>query len=304
MTASEGGEGIGARIVRAVIRRVAPRPGHEMKMNRSVRECVAPRVHGDRDPSPHVPGRLIGSAGCDLRLPEQLERLARWRTAYPRVFEELRSDPRINTQCQGKPYVHNGTYPTPDAEIYAAMILDHCPRGIVEIGAGFSTRIARHAVRLLPERCALTVIDPEPRTDVTGDADEVVLRPVEEIAAAAFPLGERGLLFIDSSHVTRPGGDIPYLYNVLLPSVPAGTLIHIHDIFVPYDYPVQYQERLYTEQYVLHALLAGAKRYRVVFATHCMSRQHPDAMRATFGDIVSRDDLYYGASFWFQVQEG
>ena len=104
------------------------------------------------------------------------------------------------------------------------------------------------------------------------------------------------------SHVTRAGGDIPYLYNVLLPSVPAGTLVHVHDIFLPYDYPVRYQQRLYTEQYVLHALLAHAERYRVVFATHCMSRQHPDAMRATFGGIVALDDPYFGASLWFEVR--
>jgi hypothetical protein len=293
---------IRTRIAHAAIRRVAPDLAREMEANRGVRDVVMPRDLGQLDPSPHVPARLIGCAGLDLRLAEQLERLARWRRAYPRVFEDLRSDPRINTRCQGKPYVHNGTYPTPDAEIYAAMVLDFGPRGIVEIGAGFSTRIARRAVRLLSERCPITVIDPEPRTDVAGDADELVLRPVEEMFTTAVPLGDRGLLFIDSSHVTRAGGDIPYLYNVLLPSLPAGTVVHVHDIFLPYDYPVEYQKRLYTEQYVLHALLAHAKRYRVLFASHCMSREHPDAMRETFGEVVARDDPYYGASFWFMVR--
>ncbi len=303
MTAREGNEGIRARIVQMVIRRVAPSLAREREASRYVRDWVMPRESGHRDPSPHVPGRLLGHAGLDLHLAEQLERLARWRESYCRVFEELRCDPRINTQCLGKPSVHNGTYPTPDAEIYAAMILDFCPRRIVEIGAGFSTRIARRAVRLLSERCSITVIDPEPRTDVTGDADEVVLRPVEETSTTPILRGERGLLFIDSSHVTRSGGDIPYLYNVLLPSVPVGTVVHVHDVFLPYDYPVQYQTRLYTEQYVLHALLAHGERYRVVFATHCMSRHHPDAMRAVFGDVVALEDPYFGASFWFEVQE-
>jgi hypothetical protein len=286
-----------------VIERIAPSLARDLAASRHLRDSVAPRESGHRDPSPHVPGRLLGHAGLDLRLADQLERLARWRESYPRVFDDLRRDPRINTQCQGKPYVHNGTYPTPDAEIYAAMILDFRPRRIVEIGAGFSTRIARRSVHFLSERCPITVIDPQPRTDVTGDADEAVLRPVEETSVTALLQGERSLLFIDSSHVTRCGGDIPYLYNVLLPDVPAGTVVHVHDVFLPYDYPIQYQKRLYTEQYVLHALLAHGERYRVVFATHCMSRQHPDAMRAAFGDIVAREDPYYGASFWFEVRE-
>ncbi len=301
MALRDGRECIGARIVRSVIRRVAPDLAREVEANRYVRDWVVPRESEVRDPSPHVPGGMIGGAGIDLRVPDQLERLARWQRAYPRVFDELRRDPRINTECQGKPYLHNGTYATPDAEIYAAMILDARPRTIVEIGAGFSTRIARRAARLLPERCSIVVIDPEPRTDVADDADTVIVRPVEEAPMTVFPPGERYLLFIDSSHVTRAGGDIPYLYNVLLPGVPAGTMVHIHDVFLPYDYPAQYKRRLYTEQYVLHALLTHTTRYRIVFATHWMSRQHPETMRETFGDIVGKDDRYYGASLWFEA---
>ncbi len=302
MTTKDERGGLGARIVQGVIRRVAPNLAREMEVNRYVREWVMPKHLEGPDPSTYVPGRMIGCAGIDLRLPDQLNRLARWKTAYSGLFGELRADPRINTQCHGKPFLHNGTYPTPDAEIYAAMILDFRPRGIVEVGAGFSTRIARRTVRLLPESCPITAIDPAPRADVAADADEVVPRCVEELLLDAFPLGERRLLFIDSSHVTRSGGDIPYLYNALLPVVPAGTLVHVHDVFLPYDYPAQYKGRLYTEQYVLHALLAHAERYRVAFATHWMSRQHPDAMQAAFGEVVATDSQYYGASFWFEVR--
>ena len=71
---------------------------------------------------------------------------------------------------------------------------------------------------------------------------------------------------------------------------------------MPYDYPRRYQERLYTEQYVLHAMLAHSPRYRIMCVTHYLARRYPEAMRAAFGDVVALDDPYYGASFWFEVR--
>ena len=177
-----------------------------MEVNRSVREWVTPKRLEGPDTSTDIPGRMAGCAGVDLRLPDQLNGLARWKTAYSGLFRELQADPGINTQCNGKPFLRNGTYPTPGAEIYAAMILDFCPRGIVEVGAGFSTRIAQRAVGRLSDSCLITAVDPAPPTDVATDADEVVHRCVEGLLLDAFPLGERRLLFIDSSHVMRSGG--------------------------------------------------------------------------------------------------
>jgi len=81
------------------------------------------------------------------------------------------------------------------------------------------------------------------------------------------PLGERILFFIDSSHVTRPGGDVPYLYNTIIPALPSGSLVHVHDIFIPYDYTYQYQQRLYSEQHMLQALLCNSSKYWARFAT-------------------------------------
>jgi len=232
----------------------------------------------------------------------QLARIQRWATSYADLFAGLRADSRINTLCWGQSHLHNGTYATPDAEIYAAMILDYRPLSIVEVGAGFSTLIARAAVTRLAKSCAIIVVDPEPRTDVRDAADVWISECVEALSTERLPLGERLLLFIDSSHIVRPAGDVPYLYDVVLPRCPAGTLVHVHDIFLPYDYPRRYQERLYTEQYVLHAMLAHSPRYRVVCATHYMARRYPEAMRTTFGDVVGRDDGYHGASFWFEVR--
>jgi hypothetical protein len=233
---------------------------------------------------------------------EGLAPLRRWQAAYPELFQALRADPRINAECPGRACLHNGLFGTPDAEIYGAMILDLQPRHIVEVGAGFSTRIARAAASRLPGGCRITVIDPEPRTDVAAAADTVVRAPVEDGALEPF-LDEEGLLlFIDSSHVLRAGGDVAYLFTSALPRLRAGTAVHVHDVFLPYDYPAEYRARLYTEQYVLQPLLAHHPRYRVLFAAHWMSRERPREMQATFGEAVGRDDRFYGASLWLQVQ--
>jgi hypothetical protein len=111
---------------------------------------------------------------------------------------------------------------------------------------------------------------------------------------------QRPILFIDSSHAVRAGGDAPFLLNRLVPSLPPGTLVHVHDVFTPYDYPDAYRRRLYGEQYVLQALLSHAPRFRVVFATHHMARRYTAELQGVFGAVVGADQ-HCGASLWFEI---
>ncbi len=234
---------------------------------------------------------------------DQLERLKSWNESYQDVFKALREDPEINTWAHGKDFLHNGFYGTPDAEIYAAFIMDAKPRNIVEIGAGFSTLIARKAVDELSNHCRITTIDPAPRAEIGNAADTLISKCVEDVEPNEIPLHERALLFIDSSHIARSGGDVPYLYNRLIPVVPSGTLVHVDDIFIPYDYPHRYQKMLFTEQYVVHALLSHSNRCRIAFATHYMTRQYGEIMRDVLSRVVGKEDDYHGSSLWFWVED-
>ncbi len=279
----------------------APKLSATLTMNKYVKTWLVPRDLDSGRETPFVPTQRLGHDGIDMRVPEQIERLERWRSSYLPVFKALREDPAVNTWYPGRDYLHNGGYPTPDAEVYAAMILDYRPRNIIEIGGGFSTIIARKMITQLGAECGLLVIDPEPRTDIEEVADSILYSLVEDVDPSRLPLGERTLVFVDSSHVTRPGGDIPFLYNRLLPALPSGTLVHVHDVYIPYEYPWDCRKWLFSEQYVLQALLAHSPRHRVALATHFLTREHPGPMRATFGDIVGRDDLHYGSSLWFEV---
>jgi hypothetical protein len=259
---------------------------------------VVPPDLADLDPEAYVPDdKRIGQ--LDLNDEKQLEQLGRW-AGHRELFDALRMDPRVNTRHLGEDRIHNDWYPTPDAEVYAAIVADHRPRRIIEIGAGFSTAIARRTIEATGIQCELVVIDPQPRTDVAGVADRVVVRRVED-AAGAIEVDERAIVFIDSSHVVRSGGDIPFLFCDVVPRLAPGTLVHVHDVFLPFDYPPSYRRRLYGEQYVLFALLVAGGRFRTEFATHYMVREHGDAMRACFGPAVGVDPLHFGGSFWFSV---
>ncbi len=152
----------------------------------------------------------------------------------------------------------------------------------------------------------IVVYDPYPRTDVKSAADELNLVPVERSDLAVSNWSPRDLLFIDSSHICRTRGDLPYLFCKVLPSLPAGVLVHVHDIFLPYDYPNLYDQWCHTEQYLLACMLSHSRRYRVVLATHWLSRTQPAAMNATFGPLAgtaASAPHHLGCSFWFEVVE-
>lgn len=249
-----------------------------------------------------IPASQVGLNGIDIREPEQLEQLDRWKSErYQNLFAKLRNNPVINTQRLGQKSLTNGWYNTPDAEIYAAMILDRQPRRIIEVGAGFSTRIARAAVDHggLPTR--ITVVDPAPRTEIREIAHEVITAPVERSRLDERDWAAGDLLFVDSSHICRTRGDIPFLFCKLIPRLPEGVLVHVHDIYLPFDYPNNLDRRCYTEQYILHALLSQSPRYKTVITSHWLSRMHPERMREAFGNEVAQDVRLYGGCYWFEV---
>lgn len=288
------------RSLAQITRQVAPQVIETIKLLWYVNSWVLPRDLEGKDLTSFAPEIRLDLPGIDLQVPTQLERLSRWSLVYQQMFDALRRDPQINTLHLGKPYLHNGYYPTPDAEIYAALIGDYRPAYIVEIGSGYSTRIARLALQYHGIPCKLTAVDPQPRADISNVADQVIYRVVEEVPTDVI-IRDRLLLFIDSSHITRSRGDIPYLYNTLIPKLPVGTLVQVHDIYTPYDYPYIYQKRLYTEQYMLQSLLTHSSRYRVVFATHMMGREHTETMRQTISPAIGINNEYYGAAFWFEI---
>src|SRR5215210_8177144 len=120
-------------MLRSVARGILPQPAKDWLLGRFARKNILPAPPASLDDSPFIPRRVLGSRGVDLRAAEQLSLLQRWKSArYQELFRLLRNDPTINTNPfgHGRAAVHNRFFPSPDAETYAAMILERQPRRI------------------------------------------------------------------------------------------------------------------------------------------------------------------------------
>jgi predicted O-methyltransferase YrrM len=227
--------------------------------------------------------------GIDLRPDRQLELLGQLH-----YEAELEQFPRGGPDhFEASPYFHygNGSFMSGDAEALYAVIRHHRPSRIIEIGSGFSTLMAAAAVARNREAGGPEVdhrcIEPYSFAWLDDlDAVTVVRERVEQVAVETFAaLGPDDILFIDSSHVIRPGGDVLFEYLQLLPRVAPGVLVHIHDVFTPYDYPsdwVRREGRLWNEQYLLEAFLSCNREFDVVLALNYLARTHPAPLGRAF----------------------
>lgn len=149
-------------------------------------------------------------------------------------------------------------FPSLDAAVAYALMRERKPQHLIEVGSGHSTRVLAKALGGLAE---ISAIDPAPRADIAGlPGVQVVTATVQSAPIELFDrLGRGDVLFIDSSHILMPGSDVDLLFNRILPRLPAGVMVHIHDIFLPFDYPPVWGWRAYNEQLgVLPLLTTGA----------------------------------------------
>jgi len=156
-------------------------------------------------------------------------------------------------------------FPSLDAAVAYALMRDRKPQRLIEVGSGHSTRVLARALGGLGE---ILAVDPSPRADIAGlPGVQVVTSTVQSAPAELFArLGRGDVLFIDSSHILMPGSDVDLLFNRVLPHLPAGVIVHIHDIFLPFDYPPVWGWRAYNEQLgVLPLLTTGA--YKPLFSS-------------------------------------
>jgi Methyltransferase domain len=191
-------------------------------------------------------------------------------------------------------------FPRLDAVAAYAMVRLGSPRRIVEIGSGHSTRFMAQAVRDGALATRITCIDPAPRATLAQLAVEHRRTLLRDADPAVFETLEAGdILFIDSSHIAMPGTDVDRLFLDVLPRLASGTLVHIHDITLPYAYPEVWEWRGYNEQLLAGALLQG-EGYELVFASHFVARDNRSLLKQ---GILARVPLLSGAhetSLWLR----
>lgn len=174
-------------------------------------------------------------------------------------------------------------FPSLDAAVAYALVRERKPQRIVEVGSGHSTRILARAECGVGE---IVAIDPMPRTDIVGlPGVRFVPSTLQAAPAEIFDGLKAGdVLFIDSSHILMPGSDVDILLNRVLPRLPAGVLVHIHDIFLPFDYPAIWGWRNYNEQQGVAPLLATGA-YRPLFSSVWAMRRMAERLAAS---VVAR----------------
>jgi hypothetical protein len=190
-----------------------------------------------------------------------------------------------------------------DAAVYYSLIRHLKPRRIIEIGGGFSTRIAVKALAV-NRTGSLTCIEPYPEERLNGaNANiELIRKRVEEVDLEFFSsLQADDILFIDSSHTVKFGSDVCYELLEILPSLAPGVWVHVHDIFFPHDYPAEWlvKRRLaLNEQYLLEAFLAFNRQFRITLSDYWLCLQHLTDAARLWPDAISSGRR--SSSFWMK----
>ncbi|HET6618837.1 MAG TPA: class I SAM-dependent methyltransferase [Dongiaceae bacterium] len=171
-----------------------------------------------------------------------------------------------------------------DAAMLYAQIRAHRPARVLEIGSGHSTRFAARAIADGALETRLIAIDPEPRADLgtlkvewhRATLHQALRNSGGPVIAELHP-GD--VLFVDSSHILMPGTDVELIMTELLPRLPSGTLVHIHDVFLPEPYPREWAWRGYNEQAAVAVLLAGGG-WDILFASRFAERRFEERLRS------------------------
>lgn len=220
--------------------------------------------------------------GIDWNIPGQLEMLARFQYA-----EELAGIP-MHRADGAEFHFNNGFFESGDAEYWYQLIRTVKPKRIIEIGSGFSTMMAMRALRKNREisaghQCEHICVEPYEQRWLEKSGARVIRQRVEDIQPDwLLELDENDVLFIDSSHIIRPEGDVLFEYLQLLPRLRRGVIVHVHDIFSPRNYLSQWLREdvwFWNEQYLLEAFLTQNPSWKVLGAVNLLHHRQYDELK-------------------------
>lgn len=219
---------------------------------------------------------------------------------YLEDFDESYPDEQINELGF---YKKNTIFSWLDSRALFVMLRHFKPKRMIEIGSGMSSLLTADVNgRFLNNQLNFTCIEPYPKEYLLkgiAGINNLVQEKVEEVSLSLFDELKAGdILFIDSSHVSKTGSDVNHIYFQIIPRLAAGVIIHIHDIFLPSDYPKPWvikQARSWNEQYIVQALLMYTHAFEVVFGCSYVLYKHSTLLKE-----VLKGELYGGGSIWLR----
>jgi predicted O-methyltransferase YrrM len=183
----------------------------------------------------------------------------------------------------------NSQYGSADGAVYRAVLNCLSPARVIEVGSGFSTAILLDEIdRSLPQT-SVTCIEPFPQRlfDLLRESDTGRLtlhkKPVQDVPLDVYDqLSPGDVLFIDSTHVVKAGSDVNWLFLHVLPRLAPGVVVHVHDVFWPFEYPKKWlvERRDWTEDYLLRAFLIGNADWEIMLFSSWLWRCHPELVPA------------------------
>ena len=244
--------------------------------------------------------RIIG--GLDLNINKQKEIIL----SFNYVDELLKFPPKKSNGNEY--YYHNDSFGSGDSEYLYNIIRKFKPNRIIEVGSGFSTKMMLNSINKNKDEdsnynCELTCIEPFEYKQIEGLPITLLKEKVESLDIKIFKeLKNDDILFIDSSHIIRPQGDVLFEIQQILPELNPGVLIHFHDIFTPRDYLDEwiYKEHfLWNEQYFLETFLSCNDRFEVIGSLNYLKHNYWELLSSKC-PILSREKNSEPGSFWIR----
>lgn len=242
----------------------------------------------------------LACPGLDFNEPEQIRYL---REIFPRYRNEYDQFPYAPTEIAYQFHFNNGAFDGTDALVLYCFARLFNPRRIVEVGSGYSSRLLAQAARANGET-ELICIEPNPPSELVHGfpgMTRLIAKPVQEVDLGLFrSLAAGDILFIDSSHVSKCGSDVNLLFLEVIPLLRPGVLVHVHDIFLPDEFPqgwIKQQHLFWNEQYLLQAFLTFNSEFEILFSNALMGKKHLADMQKTF---PNSQPWWGGSSFWMR----
>jgi hypothetical protein len=302
-----------AAVAAAQVRRMAETgDGSEECLKRG---CLPMLVHF-YSPVPDIPdlqkrkvfARRSPLSGLDVRVDRQLALLSELGREFG---EECRWSHRP-TGNEADFYTDNSGFSYGCAALTHSVIRRFRPRRVIEVGSGSSTRVIAGALRANardghPE-AQYTVIDPYPSQALRSvpGITRVVAERVELTPLSLFEeLASGDVLFVDSGHTVRVGGDVNFLILDVLPLLRPGVVVHFHDIPMPYEYAEAYFTNpkfrmFWTESYLLQAFLCLNSAYEILLMMNLLMLEHSETFRAALPHYDPSVHKYPSHSLWIR----
>ncbi|MBA2745506.1 MAG: class I SAM-dependent methyltransferase [Flavisolibacter sp.] len=204
------------------------------------------------------------------------------------------------------PSWNNGYVPGLDIIILYALLKKLKPKKYIEIGSGTTTKTAYKSRKDFGLDFSITCIDPNPRQEIKEIADHWEQSLLQKAPLQLFSSLEAGdIVFFDGTHTLYPNSDVMWFFLEVLPVLPKGVVVQVHDIYIPYDYPQFMLDKYYSESYLLAALvLNNPDRFEIIAPNYFISQQPALAqiLQPIWNHHPMQNVEQHGGSFWFRLR--